>query len=56
MTTKPKKPGDQVAKFRELAREAECDQDQGRFDDALKRVAAPSSKTKPETVAKKGKV
>jgi hypothetical protein len=54
--TKLKKPSDQVAKFRELAREAECDQDQGRFDNTLKRVAAPGSKTKPETVAKKGEV
>jgi hypothetical protein len=47
------KPSDQVAKFRELAREAECDQDEGHFTDALKRAAASGSKMKPETVAKK---
>jgi hypothetical protein len=35
----------QVQKFREAAREAECDQDEGHFDDALKRVAkAPPPK------------
>jgi hypothetical protein len=56
MSTKPEKPSDQVAKFRELARKAECDQDEEHFTDALKRVGAPDSKAKPETAAKKGEV
>jgi hypothetical protein len=55
MTTKARKPSDQAAKFRELARNAECDQDEERFADALKRIAAPDSKPKSETV-KKGEV
>jgi hypothetical protein len=45
-----------VAKFRELARKAECDQDEGHFTDAPKRIAASGSKMKSETVAKKDEV
>lgn len=46
MTTKGKKgPSNQAAKFRELARQAECDEDEDHFDDTLKRVAkAPAPK------------
>src|SRR5580693_165921 len=50
------KPSDQVAKFRGLARKAECDQDEGHFTDAPKHVTASDSKMKSETVANKDEV
>ncbi len=33
----------QIEKFRDLAREAECDDDESAFDKKLKRIAKPKS-------------
>lgn len=33
------KPKPQVEKFRDLARELECDEDEARFEEAVKKVA-----------------
>jgi len=38
------KPKSQVDKFREAARAHECDEDEGRFDAALKAVSGPLKK------------
>lgn len=35
----PKKPQDQIQKFRELAREIECDEDENHFNSALDSIA-----------------
>jgi hypothetical protein len=52
--TKDKNPKDQIAAFREKARELGCDDDEERFDHALKRIAkAPSSKPEPPRKAAK---
>ena len=44
--TKPS-PGEQVDKFRDLARDLECDEDEARFEERFKKVAtAPRIPTK----------
>jgi hypothetical protein len=48
---KDQKGGDQIKRFRETARALECDEDEGRFDEALKRVAkapTPANESKPK--------
>ncbi len=48
--TEPKHDSTQTDKFRELARELECDEDEARFEATVKKVAkAP----KPEKVEEK---
>jgi hypothetical protein len=39
---KPINPQAQVEKFRDLARELECDDDEGRFDERLRKIAKTS--------------
>jgi hypothetical protein len=41
----PAKP--QLDKFRDLARELECDDDQAAFDERLKKLAKAATKLKP---------
>jgi hypothetical protein len=43
---------DQLQRFKELARELECNEDEAAFDSALKRIAATSSE--PKIVPKAG--
>lgn len=45
---KPDKPDErsQADKFRELARELGCDEDEAKFDEALKRIAKAPQKPK----------
>lgn len=46
--TPDKDPKTQLDKFRELARELECDEDEPAFEDKLKKVAtAPKPDPKP---------
>ena len=40
------KPSGQTDKFKELARELECDDDEAKFEEAVKKVAT-SAPTKP---------
>jgi len=53
MTAKTKKPTDQAAKFRKLARQAECDPNEDRYADTLKRVAGAPLPAKGTEPAKK---
>lgn len=39
MTTKTDRRKPQPDKFRDLARELECDEDEARFEEAVKRIA-----------------
>jgi hypothetical protein len=49
MTTKtPQKFHDQVKAFRKAARQLGCDQDEGRFQDALRKVAKHKPSERPE--------
>ena len=44
-----KSPKSQAEKFRDLARELECDEDEERFDDRLRKIAtAPKPPTAPK--------
>jgi hypothetical protein len=47
--TKAQTPKTQPDKFRELARELGCDEDEAKFDEALKRIAnaPPQHREKP---------
>ncbi|MEO1040071.1 MAG: hypothetical protein AAFX09_11030 [Pseudomonadota bacterium] len=47
MSDIPEKPS-QADKFRKLADELECDEDEGRFEGALKRVAKVPKSTAPK--------
>ena len=38
----------QADKFRDLARELECDEDEARFEGAVKKVASPKSEADEE--------
>jgi hypothetical protein len=56
MTAKPKSEKSQPQKFRDLAREAGCDEDEEHFDAALKRVAkAPAPKETDQKKTEKRK-
>jgi hypothetical protein len=56
MTKSPKVKKSQIDKFRETARELECDNDEDRFGQVLKRVAqAPVPKSDKPTPAKRGR-
>jgi hypothetical protein len=45
MTKSPSDPRPQPDKFRDLARDLECDEDEAKFEETVKRVAkAPSPK------------
>lgn len=44
MTTKPT----QTDKFKEAARKAECDEDEGRWEERLRKVASPNRKPSDE--------
>ncbi|MBW3618104.1 MAG: hypothetical protein KY446_10230 [Proteobacteria bacterium] len=46
MTDDPKPQAD---KFRELARELECDEDEAAFEKSVRRVAKASAKIDPES-------
>ena len=47
--TEPREPPSQADKFRELARELDCDEGEARFEEAVKRVAkAPLKRPEPE--------
>ena len=50
--TKEQEPRSQADKFRDLARELEADEDEARFEDAVKRIApkAPEKEPKSKTV------
>ncbi len=49
MTDPKSSSSGQVDKFRDLARELECDDDEARFDERLRRVAkAPPPEKEPE--------
>ncbi len=49
MTTNPES---QAEKFRDLPRELECDEDEARFEDQVRKVAKPAPKAeKPEDAA-----
>jgi hypothetical protein len=43
-----KDPKSQADKFKDLARALECDEDEGRFDEALKRAAKVPAPAKPK--------
>jgi hypothetical protein len=43
-----KKPTDQAAKFRDLARELESDEDEGRFNDRLGKITKQKPTDKSE--------
>ncbi|MDE0703420.1 MAG: hypothetical protein OXH59_06835 [Rhodospirillaceae bacterium] len=47
MTSKKTEPKPQRDRFIETARELGCDEDEGRFNETLKRVAKAPSKEKP---------
>jgi hypothetical protein len=56
MAKVPKGQKSQISKFRETAREIECDTDEDRFGQVLKRVAkstTPASKSDKPTPAKR---
>jgi hypothetical protein len=45
----PTKASSQPDKFRDLARELECDEDEARFEDQVKKIAtAPKPEPKPK--------
>lgn len=46
MTSSAPPPKPQADKFRDLARELECDEDEARFEEAVKKVA--KAEPKPE--------
>jgi len=48
---KPLSPDErsQADKFRDLARELECDEDEKAFEETVKRVAAPRQKNKEQS-------
>lgn len=46
--TDPQDPKPQADKFRELARELECDEDEERFEEAVKRIAKAPPAPKPQ--------
>ena len=48
LSTSKNLSGSQAEKFRELARELECDESEERFDSALKRVAEPKKAGAPK--------
>jgi hypothetical protein len=56
MTKSPKSPKTQISKFREIARETDCDTNEDRFGQVLKRVAkTPAPKSdKPKTAKHTG--
>jgi hypothetical protein len=46
----PEKPKPQIEKFRDLARELECDDDEETFAERVKKIAsAPRAPLKPKT-------
>lgn len=49
--TEPKHDSTQADKFRELARELECDEDEARFEETVKKVAGKQVE-KPDAPAK----
>lgn len=51
--TKPESPQTQADKFKRLARELECDEDESAFDQKLERVAKPPPQPKRSDEAKK---
>jgi hypothetical protein len=44
----PDEPLSQADKFRDLARELECDEDEAKFEAAVKRVATPNDASEPK--------
>ena len=52
MASKKTEPTPQSDRFIEKARELGCDEDEGRFNQALKRVAKASAKEKPAASSK----
>lgn len=47
--TKPSPNNDQSNKFRDIARELECDEDEAAFEDTVRKVAtAPKPEAEPE--------
>jgi len=51
MTDRPPPPKPQVDKFRDLARELECDDDEARFDEKLKQLAKALKPQKPDKLS-----
>lgn len=49
MTTTSDDPKPQLDKFKDLARELEADEDEGRFEETVKRIANRDSPTTPES-------
>lgn len=45
-TNPPRDPKTQADKFADLARELECDEDEARFEEQVKRVAKPAPPAK----------